>query len=112
MLLPYVLGNTTTVAQAVEFIKKHKFYTSVLPEISDKVEITVHFAISDAQGNSVVVEFINGKTKIYDNKIKVLTNDPAYDEQLKLLKNIKIMKLKKINLSLFIIHLKVALQKW
>ncbi|AJI72868.1 choloylglycine hydrolase family protein [Francisella tularensis subsp. novicida GA99-3548] len=86
MLLPYVLGNTTTVAQAVEFIKKHKFYTSVLPEISDKVEITVHFAISDAQGNSVVVEFINGKTKIYDNKIKVLTNDPAYDEQLKLLK--------------------------
>ncbi|MDE4950981.1 linear amide C-N hydrolase, partial [Francisella tularensis] len=69
MLVPYVLGNTTPVAQAVEFIKKHKFYTSVLPEMSDKVEITVHFAISDAQGNSVVGEFINGTTKIYDNKI-------------------------------------------
>ena len=40
---------------------------------------TIHLAIHDAQGNSAVVEFIDGKQKIYDNPVHVLTNAPTFD---------------------------------
>ncbi len=33
-------------------------------------------------GRSIVVEFLKGKTKIYENKVGVMTNDPPYEEQL------------------------------
>ena len=36
-----------------------------------------HFAIDDAQGNHIVVEYIEGKPNVYDNtNVGVLTNDP------------------------------------
>ena len=47
---------------------------------------TVHLAIEDASGDSAVIEFVKGVQKIYHGKqYHIMTNDPAYDEQLKLL---------------------------
>lgn len=48
---------------------------------------TEHLSIHDRHGGDIVVEFIDGKTKIYDNVIGVLTNSPTYDWHLTNLRN-------------------------
>ncbi|CAB5724306.1 Uncharacterised protein [Delftia tsuruhatensis] len=52
------------------------------------------------------------KPKFMIIKLKFLPMILLMTNSLNYSKNIKIVKLKKINLSLLIIHLKVALQKW
>jgi choloylglycine hydrolase len=44
--------------------------------------IPLHFPIHDASGNSLVVEFIDGKPNLYSNPVGVLTNDPPFPQQL------------------------------
>jgi len=39
----------------------------------------VHFAVHDAQGNSLVIEYVKGKLHIYDNPLGVMTNSPPFD---------------------------------
>jgi choloylglycine hydrolase len=39
---------------------------------------TEHLSIHDAQGNDLVVEFVDEQTRIYDNHVGVLTNSPEY----------------------------------
>jgi len=82
-LVRYVLGKTKTVDEALAFIKENKFYTQAFAELSGH-EVKNHFAITDATGRSVVVEFVKGEVKIYENKVGALTNDPTYDEHLKI----------------------------
>ncbi len=81
-LLAYVLGNTKAVDEAVAFIKTNVFYTSDHP-VTPGLVLALHFAITDSTGRSVVVEFIDGKTVIHENKVGAMTNDPRYEEQLK-----------------------------
>ncbi|RJR42621.1 MAG: linear amide C-N hydrolase [Deltaproteobacteria bacterium] len=39
----------------------------------------LHFCVHDAQGNSLVIEYVKGKLHIYDNPLGVMTNSPAFD---------------------------------
>ena len=81
-LVRYLLGKTKTVDEAVAFIKENKFYTQAFAELSGS-EPKNHYAITEATGRSVVVEFVNGGVKVYENKVGVMTNDPTFDEHLK-----------------------------
>jgi len=46
---------------------------------------TLHFSISDAEGDSAVFEYLDGKLVIHHGKeYTVMTNSPIYDEQLAL----------------------------
>lgn len=36
----------------------------------------LHIALHDASGNNLVIEFIDGATILYDNKLGILTNEP------------------------------------
>jgi len=47
----------------------------------------LHLAVHDATGKGLVVEFVKGEQKIYDNQIGVMTNSPQYDWQLINLRN-------------------------
>lgn len=47
----------------------------------------LHFAIHDVYGNSLVVEFLNGKMHLIDNPIHVLTNSPSFEWQMTNLRN-------------------------
>ncbi|NIZ03725.1 linear amide C-N hydrolase [Thalassospira lucentensis] len=55
-----------------------KFLQNLLP---------LHYPIHDDQGNSIVIEFIQGEIKIYDNPVGVLTNQPPFPDQLSNLRN-------------------------
>ncbi|GAG62989.1 unnamed protein product, partial [marine sediment metagenome] len=47
----------------------------------------LHLAIHDAYGKNLVVEFVNGETKFYDNPNQVLTSFPFFDWQTTNLRN-------------------------
>jgi choloylglycine hydrolase len=49
--------------------------------------IPIHWIAADESGASLVVEYLEGKLRLYDNKIGVMTNSPGYDWHLLNLRN-------------------------
>lgn len=82
---PWILGNFSTVDEVKEKLTGLPVVGAYVPEL--KSVPGFHAAVHDAQGNNLVVEFINGKTMIYDNPIGVMTNKPTFDWQLTNLRN-------------------------
>ncbi len=79
----YVLDNFKTVDEAVKATEKLQI---VSMKASDR-EWPLHLALEDATGDSAIIEFLNGKMKIYHSpQYKVMTNEPAYNVQLENLK--------------------------
>lgn len=82
-LLPYILSQAATTAQALRLLESVQIIQAVAQydETTFIRDIPIHFVIRDKHGGSIVVEFINGKTKIYDHAGTVLTNAPSFDWQ-------------------------------
>ncbi len=81
----YVLDNFATVQQAVAALSKEPF-TLVSDTMPGENRLTtVHLSISDASGDSAIVEYIAGKQVIhYGRQYQVMTNSPTFDQQLAL----------------------------
>ncbi len=82
----YYLDNYSTVAEAVEGTKNIPFQieTLVLP---NGFPTLIHMSIADKSGDSAVIEYIDGKAKVYhDKRFTVMTNEPTYDKQIENLK--------------------------
>ena len=81
----WVLDNFATVAEAVDALE-HKPFTLVTANVPGETRLaTVHLSISDATGDSAIVEYIEGKQTIHHGrKYQVVTNSPAFDQQLAL----------------------------
>jgi choloylglycine hydrolase len=47
----------------------------------------LHYVMHDAEGNSLVVEYFDGKLKLYDNPLGVMTNSPGFDWHLTNVRN-------------------------
>ncbi len=79
----YVLDNFSTVTEAVENFMKEEFVivTDYIP--GSDIFTTLHLAISDADGDNAIFEYIEGKLVIHhDKSYNVMTNSPTFDEQL------------------------------
>jgi choloylglycine hydrolase len=86
----YFLDNFATVAEAVRFIETKSFQIVPGAMGSTNRQAAGHVALADPTGDSAVVEWIDGKPKIYhDRKYTVLTNSPPFNEQLANLKRYK-----------------------
>jgi choloylglycine hydrolase len=72
----WILGNFSTVGEVRSALAKVKVWAGFIPQLQQTPP--VHFAIHDAQGHNLVVEFIDGQQKIYDNPNGVLTNAPDF----------------------------------
>lgn len=81
----YVLDNFATVAEAVEALEKEPF-TVVTDNVPGENRLTtLHLSISDASGDSAIVEYIKGKQVIHHNRdYQVMTNSPQFEQQLAL----------------------------
>lgn len=78
----YVLDNYSTVAEAVEALQKEPFRI-VAPTLPGGVAAVGHLSISDASGDSAILEYLKGKLVIHHGpQYKVMTNEPPYDQQL------------------------------
>lgn len=73
----YVLGNHATVADV-------KGALADLPVVLERVailgglEMPFHYAVHDASGASLVIEFHQGVRTLYDNPVGVMTNAPPF----------------------------------
>lgn len=84
----WVLSNFKTVDEVKKAIKNINIVSVPLSNKEHKnIVFPLHADITDANGNSIVIEFINEKVVITDNKVGVLTNSPTFDWQVKNLAN-------------------------
>jgi len=81
----WILSNFRSVDEIKEAIKKVRVWAEVAPEL--KREPPLHLACHDAEGKNIVIEFIEGQVKVYDNPIGVMTNLPSFDWHLTNLRN-------------------------
>lgn len=81
----YILDNFATVQEAVDELRKQP-YTIVTRDVPGQNRLaTLHLAISDASGDSAIVEYINGQAVIHHSReYQVLTNSPTFERQLAL----------------------------
>lgn len=78
----YVLDNATTVSEALAELEKIQ---PVMAEARGR-KATVHLALEDANGDSAIIEYIDGKPVVHHGReYRIMTNDPTYDQQLALL---------------------------
>lgn len=82
----YMLDNFQTVKETLENTKDLMI---VATEVAGRTW-PAHLTLEDATGDSAIIEFIEGKPKIYHGKqYQVMTNEPPYDVQLDNLKHYK-----------------------
>lgn len=80
----YVLDNFASVSEAVAALRQEPFRI-IAPILPNGVPAQMHLSISDAEGDSAVLEYIDGKLVIHHGKqYNVQTNSPTYDQQLAL----------------------------
>jgi len=70
----WVLGNFNTVGDVRQALNEVEVWGN---DVLQK-ELPVHFSIHDTGGASIVVEFMNGGTQVYDNPVDVTTNAPPF----------------------------------
>jgi len=87
--LQYYLDNFATVAEAVEWTNSTQVQIAQLFDPTGHLVPTLHLAIDDATGDSAIIEYTDGKPKVYHGReYQVMTNSPTFDKQLELVKQI------------------------
>ncbi|KAF0805974.1 linear amide C-N hydrolase, choloylglycine hydrolase family protein [Alcanivorax sp. S71-1-4] len=81
----YVLDNFATVDEAVNALRREPF-TLVTDKVPGENRLaTLHLSMSDASGDSAIIEYIGGKQVIHHSRdYQVMTNSPIFEEQLAL----------------------------
>lgn len=85
LLGAWLLGCFRDVKEVKEALGGVRVWLGVVPQMG--IVPPVHFAVHDAAGNNIVVEFIGGEVKIYDNPVGVMTNTPEFGWHLTNLRN-------------------------
>jgi len=84
-LTGFILGSSTTITQVKQKLKKVHIWADKMPQLGNIIP-PIHLVFHDKSGNSIVVEFIEGKMNIHKN-IGIVTNSPSYDWHLTNLRN-------------------------
>jgi len=88
--LQYFLDNHATVAEAVEWVEANQTQVYPVTDPTSGERPALHLALEDATGDSAIFEYVDGKASIHHGReYAVMTNSPAYDRQLELLKQVE-----------------------
>lgn len=78
MLVSFFLDNFATVNEVETWLNENDFGISGKTFDGGTVSL-LHWGITDAGGESLLMEFVDGKLNLYKGRdIQVMTNDPAY----------------------------------
>ncbi|MDA2889913.1 linear amide C-N hydrolase [Mycolicibacterium sp. BiH015] len=79
----YILDNYATVAEAVAALSATPLHIVPIEVPGQQRLATLHLALSDASGDSAIVEYIDGEQVIHHGReFQVMTNSPIFDKQL------------------------------
>ncbi len=73
----YLLGTCADVPEAIATAKNVRVGAVVQPDMG--IVPPAHFIVTDAHGNCVVLEHIDGELKIYTNPLGVMSNSPGFE---------------------------------
>lgn len=82
----YLLGQYATVAEVKEALSNLQIVVERVP-ILGGLPMPFHYAVHDASGASLVIEFHRGERSVYDNPVGVMTNAPQFSWHLTNLNN-------------------------
>ena len=88
VLPQYFLDRFATVAEAVANLQDNPILVAggEVPVGPPGRAATVHVSLSDATGDSAILEFVDGEMVIWhDRSYQIMTNEPTYDQQLAIL---------------------------
>jgi len=74
--ITWVLGNFATVDEVKAALPSVRIWGETVAEIGGPIPL--HFAVHDASGKCIVIEFIGGEKRVHDNPIGVMTNMPEF----------------------------------
>ena len=81
----YMLDNFASVDEAVKALANEPFTLVSDSAPGEQRLATLHLSLSDASGDSAIIEYIKGKQVIHHSReYKVMTNSPIFEEQLAL----------------------------
>lgn len=81
----YALDNFGSVAEAVAALRNEPFHLVTDNVPGESRLATLHLSLSDASGDSAIVEYIEGRQVIHhDRAYQVMTNSPTFEQQLAL----------------------------
>lgn len=80
--MQYLLDQAATVAEALALMED----VELLKIRVRGRDANIHVALEDVGGDSAIIEFADGRAVVHHGRqYTLMTNDPTYDEQLKLL---------------------------
>lgn len=82
----WILGNFENIDQVRSALNNVYVFSEKMPQTGDTI-FPLHFAVYDATGKGIVIEYIGGKMKVYENTVGVMTNAPSYDWHMTNLQN-------------------------
>lgn len=85
-ILTYALTNFATVEEVKAGFQKILVNRSIIPAFHNQ-SAPIRMTLHDASGKSIVIEYLKGELVITDNPTGVMTNDPAFREQLNTIGN-------------------------
>lgn len=85
LVADWVLGNFETVAEVRKALPGVIVWGKELEGLGGIP--TLHLAVHDAQGNSLVAEWIDGQLNLHDNPLSIMTNEPPLPAQWANLRN-------------------------
>jgi len=81
----YLLTQCATIEDVKAVIERVRVVAVVDEAIGAPVQC--HWLVTEASGKSIVIEYLNGKLRVFDAPLGVLTNSPSYDWHLINLRN-------------------------
>ena len=84
-LIPYLLGSCKNVDESIKLLQNINLVD--IPFNSDYRNPELHWIIADKYNNCITVEFVREGTKIHQNPIGILTNNPPFEFQIMNLNN-------------------------
>jgi choloylglycine hydrolase len=81
----FILTQFATIDEVREGMSKVR----VVPVVEESLGIPVdaHFMVTAPQGKAIVIEFIDGEMKIFENPLGIITNSPTFDWHMTNLRN-------------------------
>jgi len=84
-LANYILTEFATVDEVREGLRKIRVVPVVEPALGGPPPL--HWTVIDKSGEAIVVQYLKGELKIFDNPLRVLTNSPSFDWHMTNLRN-------------------------
>lgn len=81
----WILASFSSLEEVKQALKKVHIWADVISEL--KQVPPLHLSLHDRKGNTLTVEFLNGKMEILDNPVGVLTNAPKLEWHITNLRN-------------------------